>query len=615
MATKGSAVLSTLIVLTMVIVVFLIFLQFQRGTFVQASALTSKGIEATGDIPCSRAPTISIVPVTPIRPPTKDNMLMLPFKKSVLFNATISSSCFENLSILWDLGGTISEETICQYPYTADNCSTFNYTLNVQPEDIWRTIPVRVSAFGMRSGFFTEDNGVGFVEDPLFGLVNTAINPNDFSCVQVSTNIRAFSSGTFARAANEGFEVKDDSKIKDAEGVNVASPYTITYRADQKNLGTHTVTLRAKYGYQYTPEVKVSYEPKILLNKDEFVSMMEKQILTYTAAGNNFFNNIYHPNALKNTDVAVGDLDNDGVDDIVFLISSPEDGIFAMPFSEYKSSYSKTFYDMEFKRLKEIWPYASLVSKSWKAVAIGKNIMSPDDERGNIVLLGTPGDLDLYRYSVGQLTMLERGSEFTDKDWTGFTTYDLDDDNEDEIIAIRSGDIYFFKYKNYKNLKDAKEGVLSNVDYSKNVYWKNLEDKSWKAVAVGEMDGDENTVEIVILGGAKTDGDLALYIYDRKGHDFANRVPGGGWRSDWPDKTSWNDVTTVWNPNTNRYDLAFLYNADMVLVTSWEGIMSSSNFDNDMYNLTKWVDDNKYGYDWQTITGTKRLSAGDLACA
>ncbi|MEM4247768.1 MAG: hypothetical protein QXH80_00725, partial [Candidatus Nanoarchaeia archaeon] len=614
---KGvSAVVATLVTILILIFVMAIFFGFSRASFFQEKALLERGAEATGEIPCVRAPSVVMEPVTFINPAFDGAKIIYGLTEPVNISAEISSGCFENLLVTWTITEPSGSKTIieneCVFAtslgtyalydnktkeYTTENCTTISHKYRISPGNIWNSYPITVSAYGVRSGFFTEDSSNGFVNDPLFRLTAPSANVAGFSCVNLAVTV--FSENPSSLTASD-FEIVDNTKPRDVEQVSASgSNYNVIYRAPGGE-GDHTVVLRASKGYQFTPPVNLTYRPTNLIEKQEIsVFGNPGDLDVYDSSLNQIFTGKYFPDLDKMwVDFATGDINNDGVEEYIF-IRKPGD-IFVASYAILKSQLTKEFQDKiddpkhSVEVLKQFWPYADIPNKDWKAVATGRNIAS-ENGIGNIVTLGDPGELGLYKYSNGQIEELDSGGDFKnveDKDnWRDITTVDLDDDGEDEIIAVRTpGDLYMFKYKKYKDVSE-KQG-LANIDFNQRAYWINLENLEWIAVAAGEMDGNKNTIEIAVLGkGDGDDGDLALYAYNRKTKDVSNLAPANkDWRDDWPDDVGWKDMAISDINRDGIGELAFLYDnggTDLITVFNFTQIVKTQDYKNKYENLEK----------------------------
>jgi hypothetical protein len=632
-----SAVVTTLIILAALIVVFLVFFSFQRGAFLQFEPIFAKGSEATGEIPCTKGPTVSISPVTFIEPNGKD---------TVALNASLGSSCFESLDVMWTFSeannSTATTETECLYSLehntygtienttnksSAYNCTTINHTYYANTADIWRTLPIKVSAFGLTSGFFTEDESIGFVKDPEFKFEKLppppqSPDPSDFSCVSITiavrhTNVGAGSIITDPEKEGISLEIKDMSKTVTIEDVEpLAYATKIVYRAPWR-AGTHKVELTATKLYQTTEPVELSYDA---VDPNPY----GRQEVAVFGGGSNGYLDIYStktsgkkapingslfPDASNNEhkDFAVGDLNNDRVGEFAFLIGND---LFVQSYMDLKGSLSTELDKLSIEDLRRMWPDLRLPELNWKAVAISSKGIRSDNGVGNIIVLGNPGDLDLYRYANGLIGLVERGSDFKDvsgsDEWKDVTVKDIDNDNEDEVIALRTpGDLYIFKYKNYKAVGE------------KNPYWIDLDNRNWVAVAAGFL-GDapignagENKVGIFSLGSP---GDLYTLYY---GQNIKSPFAVGGTtghRSDWPDDVEWKDVAAGDIDRDGIDELLFLYKEGSdykVAVIKTAAIFGNANFENKIAN----VEGNatnviilQNSADWNSI------AAGDVAC-
>jgi hypothetical protein len=197
----------------------------------------------------------------------------------------------------------------------------------------------------------------------------------------------------------------------------------------------------------------------------------------------------------------------------------------------------------------------------------------------------------LYKGSAGEVSLIERGKEFkdfvvqslgTDCDvnwWQDVATYDVDGDNEDEIITLfgassitssrdyRFGDIFIFKYADYKRVNNAAEFDCRNGRPSTEGLapcWVNIDDIPadagyWAAVTVGELELGEfaEGPEVVTVGEP---GDLVKFTYNRNSPDIP--VTSYLWNREWPDEPQWLDIESVDGNSDGIDELVFLYKLD-----------------------------------------------------
>ncbi len=593
---------SVMVMIVVGIIIMLLFFSFQSKGFGQEKSLFGKlGSKAMGEVPCLNAPSVSVPTATKIYPVDRDGNFK-PGLTKVMFNSSISTNCAENLSITWKFKELADTDTVieteCAYPYNEKNCSSIEHIYNIQSKDLWKILPASVSAYGMISGLYTEDSTDAFVMDPTFRFVSVSMpDISDFSCVNFNVKLANYSGEITDFAANGiRLDVIDNFKSSITDRIVGAK---IFYRAD-KSSGKHEVEIKATKGYQtITYQKELGYDaPKVFREKPEIATYNEwGKINVYTSALDSVFQSCTfrdtnHPGA----NFAIGDLTYDDVADFAFLM--PEKILFAVSYKDLPKGISRCSTDLvDMAKLKLMWPYAELRDIDWKAVAIGQNIKDPDDEIGNIVVLGNLGDLELYRYEAGILTLVEEGGGFNPDsgDWQDVTTADIDKDGEDEIIAVRgidtkTGDMYIFKYKDYKSVDNKKP------------YWLNIPYKDWKAVAAGQMDSNPNNIEIVAVGEP---GDLvyAHYPFSNE-NDFV-------WISDLPDSVEWLDLAAADVDGDNVDELIFLYKyggKNKIAIVEFDKILLKANFKEDVNEFesiaTKIYSD---------VPGDK-IKAGDFAC-
>jgi hypothetical protein len=640
-AKKGiSATMETFLILVVLLVTAVIFASFISGGSLQIKGLIHQQIGATGEIPCTKSSTIIIredvggaVYINTSKS-AADALKSKGFAVVPLqLRANISSSCLENLSITWDFGdGSPAIDTECSYvtglgyatwnetgkAWTNETCTTVNHTYALNSvNDIWTTKNIVVSAFGSRSGYYSEASTTGFILDPYFSI-NIQIPITDkYNCVSLAGTVYSTKGNVPLDQITP--DVIDNKKLVPVDQIKSSA---LSYRAPSGI--NHTVQVLATKGYQ-TAKSNINAYTAPISNPTQEIAVFGKPngLTIYSAYFANLDSNFFPKTDYEQKDFDARDLDGNGAAEFAFLMANPKD-LYVQSYSGIKDSPQTG--KLTSDQLRLIWPYQNLTdSVDWKAVATGNKITASNGhDSGNIVVLGNPGDLDLYKYSAGGLlTLVEHGSTFADSkdfackcyddngneyacecnDWQDVATADFNKDGEYEIVALRgssdlgTGDLYVFKYGDYKKVNNTKP------------YWVDIDNKDWKAVAATTSDR-MSPYNIVAVGEP---GDLVLISY--AGKDFFIQS-----RPDWPDDVGWRDVAITDYNKDGVDELAFLYknnNGDFkVLVTSLAGIMSNPNFSNKIATLESWVVNNKYGYvqslgsssDWQAIT------AGDIAC-
>lgn len=584
---KGvTPVMATLLTLVVLIVAFLIFFMFQQGAFMQEKGIIHKQISATGEIPCTRAATVKIqedvegaVYINTSADAAYNLTLLTPRKAVVptLLNATISSGCLENLTVTWDFGdGTPAVETYCSYitgmgyatwnstakDWTNENCTFANHTYVLRStDDLWATEGIRVSAYGDRSGFYAEATTLGFVLDPEFRVYAGPPDTDEFSCVKfVSTvhNIKGL-----VPLDQVQLDILDNRQLITADQANTNKG--ISYRApvrSNEGAGTrHKVQVLATKGFQTAKSNEVLYESTELTPAREISVFGHRDGMDiYNSGLSQYLDRALLPETdYVQIDLDTRDLDNDGAAEFALLMANQGGqggNLYVQPYSGLKpQSYaSKLTPD----QLKQMWSvYQDLPGDVWwQAVAIGNKITASNgNDVGNIVVLGNPGNLDLYKYSAGQLTLVERGGDFTKftctygvdcNDWQDVAVADINGDGEDEIIALRgssnwnTGDLYIFKYGDY-----------AKVD-NKEPYWIDIDNENWVGVAAGKFYNHADRTDILAL----SDDGLTIIEVPKSGKP---PEPVNLKEHNWPH--GWRDIELA-DINNDDKDEAILLNKD-----------------------------------------------------
>jgi hypothetical protein len=131
MATKkGIAPVAGIVLgLAAMLIIGIVFIAFFSSGSAHAERAYETGSKAAAEeLPCFRAPSVSI-PEATLLEPDKDK-LAGPQDIKVAANASIDSACFEDLRVSWTFtepdGRQSVVENDCSYPYT--NCSAVNHT-------------------------------------------------------------------------------------------------------------------------------------------------------------------------------------------------------------------------------------------------------------------------------------------------------------------------------------------------------------------------------------------------------------------------------------------------------------------------------------------------------
>jgi len=658
---KGlEAVWGVLLALIVLAVTFVIYYGITHGMFLQVGGLEHQQISAIGELPCTKSPTVQLAE-------DMDGVIYINASKTLaeylkgggqiivptLLNASISSSCFENLTVDWNFGDGQSIEAECSYvtgkgyatwnetgkDWTNENCTYVNHEYTrLSIGDIWTSKAISVSAFGSRSGFYSEASANGFVLDPFFSVRIWAPYVNNFNCVSFLSSVSNISGSMPLEQVS--IDVLDNKKPISVDQQDTSKG--ISYRAPIGTSSSHTVQVLATKGYQTVKSDVLSYYAPSVSNPPEEIAVFGKTAVNIYTTASKVYDILgeFFPQKIGNpADMAVGKLsgDNAGANFVFLTTDGGKGSIFVQSYSGLKSSLSSSFSNADASQVKLSWPYYDLDelkkiydgdfnSPGWKAVAAGKNIKSSDKSKtGNIVTLGNPGDLDLYSYVNGQITQVERGTGFKDfihqgngwqaalNDWQDIATADLDNDGESEIIAIRSyyddtggvtystHDLYAFKYANYKDIDVNKAPYYQNIPELKTKY------SPWFAVAAGNMDKTEyagvDPVEIIVLGKP---GDLYKVEYFPGSE---NPFSLGYHKTDWPD-TDWRDVAAIDYNSDGVDELAFLYKDNSkyyAALISYSNALNVTSFDDFKIKAIK-INELSSTTNWQAI------AAGDIAC-
>jgi len=623
MQKKGiSGVTIAILGLVMLILGILIWSSVARGGLGQVPPLVQRIESETGEIPCMKGPSITISPVTSIIPTQKEIQQLAsisgkPVNKNITFKPSIISNCLENLTIAWVFNETSGQQTVinteCAAPYTAENCSIINHTYELRGLfDLWKALPVKVSAFGRRSGFYTQSNTTAFVNDPYFSISEPVVDMSDFSCVKLTTTIK-----TLGTNPNPSFSIIDDGISRDVEDsiISVSSKgliYSMLYRAG-KSIKEHTVKLSATQGYQTTPIVEASYTPASLVAKPEFAVLGVYDVFNvYKTDGTLMNSGLIPPTDYHEMHIDANDLNNDGISEfVIFLLMDMVNyrggDIFVQTYPGLVKT--KTANKLNPDQLIARWSaHAGLRSEDnliWLSVAAGKKITDNSGATGNIVVIGDPGDLALYRYAAGRLDLINGGGDFSNADWwRDVDAYDIDGDGEDEIMAIRSvdyddhhaGDMLIFKYADMARADTKSEFAAypeeGKSHASSDPYWIDLYDKDWYAVTAGNMIKDKNYTVVVNLGN----GEIDAWWFNKKTKNFEDHHY---WQN-WPSDVSWQDVDAADVNGDGVDELIFLYDKDgyHISVLPLGVIWSIDSYDKFKKAAIKTIDlsSEKYGY-------------------
>ena len=546
MATKGvSYVAVTLGVLLVAVITLLVFSGFARSAFMQEKSILNRQISETEQIPCTKSPIVNLPELVYLEIPKNANLGSASTSTAVRikanFSAKISTSCFEKLGIEWEFGDGQKANATCEYnivertygrlleskKFTTESCTTANHTYTIRsPSDLFKAFNVKINVFGLRSGFFSLADMEALVPDPNFVVKATKPDANSIlstagACVDVNSVLVRSTAGAMPRLSAGSFEILDNSKARIAEDfVNQGNgKYELVYRSPKEQLKKHNVDIRAINSGIASKPVSLNYssvggkaKPELLL----FGNPGDLDFVTYTntyrmESGVNF-PDLKKDNQNVNVwqDIAVGDLNNDGEDEIIVIAGKDEEygDLFVFNYRDFRN-------DAAFRNvskpsaLAQYFAYADVPNKNWSAITVANNIETPDGNRLEkaIIALGNPGELYAYSLVGGGISEEYKGNAFPDlTNFVDLTAVDMDGDEEDEIIVLQrvSGDLFFFKYK---NLADVNNNLNSP-------YFLPLETHEWVAITSGDLDGNKETIEIVAL--SNNPGELYLFQSDKR---------------------------------------------------------------------------------------------------
>ncbi|MCX6774541.1 MAG: hypothetical protein NTY99_00425, partial [DPANN group archaeon] len=460
---KGIAAIFTVILaMVMVLVAFIIFSSLSSGSFLQEKALLGKQAEATGEIPCTRSPDVQFTNAVEgavyINPPK--GITWTPQKADVLLNAKVSSSCLEDLDVVWNFGdGTLAENN-CTYVAgkgyyvvnstggaTGQNCSSMNHTYALSLSDVWTIKDIKLQVFGLRSAFYSEASAAGFVTDPNFQVsIKGTPDISDYSCVLLdvnATNSKFIASNSAdENIHNLRLDAVDNKRTRSVDAITYlpgGEEAKFTYRAYfDPNAGAgkvpHVVRVFATKGYQTVNSSAFSYvSPSNINPRKEILAYAGRDNpgldVWYNSSSNNQWacvkdngagqcaRNTFPQLTDKETPVAVasGDVNLDGESEIITLMqgvgSNPSE-LFEFKNSEFLRT--SDFKDTSLDSLKDQWAHADLPKETWRDVAIG-NIKVGNKLITNAIIALSDDSLMVYQVQGQNLVLISDGKDLPKK--------------------------------------------------------------------------------------------------------------------------------------------------------------------------------------------------------
>ncbi|MGC8885479.1 MAG: hypothetical protein ACP5KK_03240, partial [Candidatus Nanoarchaeia archaeon] len=430
-------------------VIAIIFVNFMKGGFVQEKGLYRSLHEKTGEVPCFREPKLEL-PETSFVNVTKQLNNILSGSATVNFSAkaNISSLCFEDLWVTWKIGNKIAS-TLCIYDHALgkyvnnnsraeENCTYFNTSFTLNKDNLlnYLSSSVEVSVFGVRSGKYVEAKSKIFVPDPNFKITNITADYSDFPCVKLVFNytsslnsdvlsgrgislrnffvedgglreVEVFNSKLVSSESNSEEGTCEETGTKCYRYNNVPVVYRAPIKRDHKpelyfTIGGQAASNSTSFVVENPSKegrkeffVTIPNEGKIgVFNKSgqEIVSTPGK---IYPLIKSDFFNN-------RLVDVAVGDLDEDGIAEVVVLLKPGDLVVFKYRKSDFEAmnncySQCKGKGDDFANCMSNCWPwYVNLDDIDWKEAQI-------DGDMIYLLSTGSTGDIFAYRYTPSGL--------------------------------------------------------------------------------------------------------------------------------------------------------------------------------------------------------------------
>ena len=252
-----------------------------------------------------------------------------PINFNVTFNASgTTSPCLETLIFKWDFGDETGEVINCTYPYT--ECLYYNHTYTLNSiDDIGKIFYVTLEVDGTRSGYFGQSSTVLYISDPFLEISELQPDSSRHPCLTLKIKVTDIH-GSVAGLGKNHVSVNDNYLEQNIDGVRCEEQYCyITYRAT--TVDSKLGILAADRGTDKLHKIAVKVTPKYQSVEKSFEYTSPAQLgisitetVTYggkiTKISNENENYKFYDIIEKDSvDVAAGDIDGDGVDEIVLV--------------------------------------------------------------------------------------------------------------------------------------------------------------------------------------------------------------------------------------------------------------------------------------------------------
>ncbi|MEM4713999.1 MAG: hypothetical protein QXQ79_00425 [Candidatus Nanoarchaeia archaeon] len=457
-----SAVGAVLVTFVVLIIAAIIFLSFMRGGFIQEQELFEKAHEATGQIPCMRAPIVKIEPAFLIdlnKNEINDLFEKGRIIKKVDVSVNISSTCFEDLTVVLKSGSTTTE-SLCIYKRgkyvnnnteKEENCTFFEVPVTITKEDILNYLNLEnsIGVFGRSSGYYAESSFDFFVKDPYLNITITEFNFDDFPCVNFKFNFTTILPKENFNEYLPDIFVEEKGRLREvihnltAYGCKSGRPLkcvaTGSYRSEAFE-GQHNLKLAAKVKLQ---EVKNYHQfethsplPSNFSFPEIFVfgqnGILEVFAVNSTNISETFYKS-YHAfsasiNGKTPRDVAADDLDGDGITEVVLLYDK---ALLVYKLTESDEELLTELIDKN-QLNSNTWPffYTPSEDRNYVEVQIGNNINCNNSylRKAIVALSSLQGDIEVFAYTPNGLNRI--------------CWFDIDDYNYEDF-AIKDNKAYY----------------------------------------------------------------------------------------------------------------------------------------------------------------------------